>query len=130
MRGWSEVRPGEVCKIPGIGPVSPEVARDLAADAFLSGVFYDGVDLRNFVRWGRNIPIAVLIALELGEPPSFDGIVCVDCGNRFRTEFDHVRPRAALGPTSKPNLKPRCWRCHQHKTARDRKAGRLKPPEP
>jgi hypothetical protein len=129
-RGWSEVRSGEVCKIPGIGPVSPQVARDIAADAFLSGVFYDGVDLRNFVRWGKNIPIGVLIALELGEPPSFDGIVCVDCGNRFRTEFDHVRPRAALGPTSKPNLKPRCWRCHQHKTARDRKAGRLKPPEP
>ena len=129
-RGWSDVREGEICKIPGVGPVSPEVARAIAADAFLNGVFYDGVDLRNFVRWTRNIPIEVLIALELGEPPSFDGMVCVDCGNRFRTEFDHVRPRAARGPTSNPNLKPRCWRCHRHKTARDRKVGRLKPPEP
>jgi hypothetical protein len=25
---------------------------------------------------------------------------------------------------------PRCWSCHQAKTARDRKAGRLKPPDP
>jgi hypothetical protein len=129
-RGGSDVRKGEICKIPGGGPVSPEVAKAIAADAFLNGVFYDGVHLRNFVRWTRNIAIEVLIALELGEPPSFDGMVCVDCGNRFRTEFDHVRPRAARGPTSNPNLKPRCWRCHRHKTARDRKAGRLKPPEP
>jgi len=27
-RGWNEVRKGEVCKIPGVGPVSPQRARD------------------------------------------------------------------------------------------------------
>ncbi|MDQ4143125.1 MAG: hypothetical protein M3198_05145, partial [Actinomycetota bacterium] len=103
-RGWSDVRNGEVCKIPGVGPVSPRVAKQIAGDAFLSGVFYDGKDLRNFARWTRNIPIEVLVALELGEPPSFDGVCCIDCGNRFRTEFDHDRPasRTALprNPTS------------------------------
>ena len=129
-RGWTEVREGEICKLPGLGPVSPATAREIAKDAFLNGVFYDGIDLRNFARWTKNIPIEVLIALELGEPPSFDGVACVDCGNRFRTEFDHVRPRAARGPSSNPNLKPRCWRCHQAKTARERNAGKLKPPEP
>jgi hypothetical protein len=103
---------------------------EIAGDAFLSGVFYDGTDLRHFARWTRNIPIEVLIALELVEPPSFDGVRCVDCGNRFRTEFDHVRPRAAHGPSSKPNLQPRCWPCHRDKTERDRKAGKLTPPEP
>jgi hypothetical protein len=36
-RGWTEVREGEVCKIPGVGPVSPQVAREIARDAFLSG---------------------------------------------------------------------------------------------
>jgi len=128
-RGWKDVRAGEVCKIPGVGPVSPAIAKEIAADAFLSGVFYDGKDLRHFVRWTRHIPIEVAIALELGEPPDFDGVVCVDCGNRFRTEFDHVKPHAARGPTSKPNLKPRCWTCHQRKTSRDRverKLARLK----
>jgi 5-methylcytosine-specific restriction endonuclease McrA len=128
-RGWSEVRPGEVCKIPGIGPVSPQVAREIARDAFLSGVFYDGKDLRQFRRWSRSIPIEVAVALELGEPPGFDGVACVDCSNRFRTEFDHVHPRIAGGPSSNGNLKPRCWRCHQAKTERDRRAGKLKPPE-
>ena len=101
-RGWGDVRPGEVCKIPGVGPVSPEVARAIATDAFLNGVFYDGKDLRHFQRWGRHIPMEVLIALELGEPPSFDGVSCSDCGNRFRTEFDHVRPRFAHGPPRNP----------------------------
>ena len=129
-RGWRDVRAGEVCKIPGVGPVSAQVAKAIAKDAFLSGVFFDGKDLRHFARWSRNIPIEVLIALELGAPPDFDGVSCVDCGNRFRTEFDHVTPHFKRGPSSNPNLRPRCWRCHQAKTTRDRKAGRLRPPEP
>ncbi|MGH2827986.1 MAG: HNH endonuclease [Actinomycetota bacterium] len=129
-RGWTDVREGEVCKIPGVGPVSPQVAREIAQDAFLNGVFFDGVDLRNFKRWSRDPSVEVRTALELGEPPEFDGVVCVDCGNRFKTEFDHVEPRVALGPTSHGNLKARCWSCHQAKTERDRKAGKLKPPEP
>jgi len=129
-RGWRDVREGELCKIPGVGPVSPQVAKEIAQDAFLNGVFYDGVDLRNFARWTRNIPVEVAVALELGPPPSFDGVSCVDCGNRFRTEFDHVRPHGAKGPASNDNLKPRCWSCHQAKTQRDRRSGNLTPPEP
>jgi hypothetical protein len=126
-RGWTDVKAGEVCKIPGVGPISPQVAKDIAKDAFLNGVFYDGVDLRHFKRWGRHIPVEVAVALELGEPPSFDGVRCVDCGNRFRSEIDHVEPRNAGGPTAHANLKPRCWTCHVAKTERDRRAGKLKP---
>jgi hypothetical protein len=129
-RGWTDVRKGEVCKIPGLGPVSPQVARDIAKDAFLNGVFCDGKDLRQFKRWGRHIPVEVSIALELGEPPELEGPSCFDCGNRFRTEFDHVEPKNSRGPTSHPNLKPRCWRCHQAKTKRDRRAGKLTPRGP
>jgi hypothetical protein len=126
-RGWTEVRENELCKIPGVGPVSPEVAKEIAGDAFLSGVFYDGKDLRQLRRWSRSIPVEVAVALELGEPPSFDGVGCVDCGNRFGTEFDHVTPRFAHGPSSNTNLKPRCWSCHQAKTRRDRRVRRFKP---
>jgi 5-methylcytosine-specific restriction endonuclease McrA len=96
----------------------------------LSGVFYDGKDLRNFGRWSRNIPIEVAVALEIGEPPEFDGVRCADCGNRFRTEFDHVDPHVAHGLASNGNLTARCWSCHQGKTERDRTAGKSKPPEP
>ncbi|MDQ3986543.1 MAG: HNH endonuclease [Actinomycetota bacterium] len=126
-RGWTEVKEKEVCKIPGVGPVSPQVAREIAKDAFLSGLFYDGKDLRHFRRWSRGIPVEVALALELGEPPAFEGVACVDCGNRFRPEFDHVKPRVAEGPVSNSNLKPRCWGCHKEKTKRDRRAGRLRP---
>ncbi len=73
-RGWKDVKEGEVCKIPGVGPISPQKAREIASDAFLSGVFYDGTDLRHFRRWTRNTPVEVLLALELGEPPEFDGV--------------------------------------------------------
>ena len=110
-RGWKDVKKGEVCKIPGVGPVAPQVARVIADDAFLNGLFYDGVDLRHFARWTKHIPIEVAVALELGDAPDFDGVACVDCGNRFG------------------NIDPRCWTCHRAKTERDRKNGKLKPPE-
>ena len=129
-RGWKDVRKGEVCKIPGVGPVAPAIAKEIAQDAFLNALFHDGVDLRHYKRWSRTAPVEVRVALELGEPPDFDGVMCVDCGNRFKTEFDHVDPHVARGPSSHTNLKPRCWICHQAKTKRDRRAGRLRPPEP
>ena len=129
-RGWRDLRGGEVCKIPGIGPVSPDVAREIAEDAFLTGVFYDGKDLRHMRRWTRSTPVEVRLALELGAPPDFDGIRCVDCGNRFRTENDHVEPHCAHGPASTDNLEPRCWSCHQAKTERDRKTGKFRSAEP
>jgi hypothetical protein len=126
QRGWKDVREGEVCKVPGVGPVSPAVAKRIAADAFLTGVFYDGNDLRHMRRWTRNTQVEVLLALELGEPPDFDGVRCVDCAHRFRTENDHVEPHNAHGPASTDNLKPRCWSCHRAKTERDPKAGKLR----
>jgi hypothetical protein len=121
-RGWKDVRANEVCKIPGIGPVAPTVAREIVEDAFLSGIFFDGKDLRQVKRWNRSIPPEVRTALELGDPPAFDGVRCVDCGKRFRNEIDHVRPVCEGGPTSHRNLKFRCWRCHQAKSERERRA--------
>jgi hypothetical protein len=129
-RGWKDIRKGELCKIPGIGPVSPEIAREIAEDAFLTGVFYDGKDLRHVRRWTRSTPVEVALALELGDPPTFDGIKCVDCGNRFRNEIDHVEPHCAHGLASTDNLEPRCWSCHRAKTDRDRKAGKLRSGDP
>jgi hypothetical protein len=129
-RGWTDVKDGEICRIPGVGPVPPSIAKEIAEDAFLTALFYDGKDLRNIKRWTRHVPIEVLLALELGAPPDFDGLKCVDCGNRFRCERDHVEPRNAGGPTSNSNLEWRCWPCHQAKTARDRLSGKLTPAPP
>jgi hypothetical protein len=129
-RGWKEVHEGEVCKIPGVGPISPQTARAIASDAFLTGLFYDGTDLRHFRRWTRNTPLEVLLALQLGEPPEFEGVKCIDCGYRFRNEKDHSAPHVAGGFASTTNLKWRCYGCHQKKTAEDRKKGKLTPPDP
>src|ERR687891_2694113 len=129
-RGWRDVKDGEYCKIPGVGPVPPEVAKQIAGDAFLNGVFYDGVDLRHFKRWTKNIPVDIQRALELGPPPDFDGVKCTDCGNRFRPERDHVEPRNSGGPSSTTNLEWRCDPCHEQKTKRDRLAGKLTPRPP
>jgi len=129
-RGWDEVREGEICKIPGVGPISTQTAKEIASDAFLSGLFYDGTDLRHFRRWTRNTPVEVLLALQLGQPPEFDGVKCIDCGHRFRNEKDHSAPHVAGGFSSTTNLKWRCYACHQKKTAEDRKKARLTPPDP
>jgi hypothetical protein len=129
-RGWTDVRKGEHCKIPGVGPVPPEVAREIAEDAFLNGVFYDGNDLRQIKRWSKYRPRDVQVALELGPPPEFDGPRCIDCGNHYWIEFDHQVPRVAHGPTSPSNLPGRCRPCHRIKTEEDRRNGRDKPPEP
>lgn len=125
-RGWQDVADDEHCKIPGVGPIAPEVARRIAGNAFLTGLFYDGEDLRNIRRWGRHIPAAIKIALNLGDPPGFDGRRCLDCGNRFFLETDHHEPRAIGGETALDNLRDRCEPCHDKKTARDREAGRLR----
>ena len=130
QRGWKDVRKGEVCKIPGVGPISPERAREIASDAFLSGLFFDSSDLRHFRRWTRNTPVEVLLALQLGEAPEFDGVRCTDCGRRFRNEKDHSAPHVAGGFASTGNLRWRCYGCHQKKTAQDRKNGKLTPPDP
>ena len=126
-RGWKDLQEGERCEIPGVGPVSTQVGREIAEDAFLTGVLFDGTDLRQIRRWTRNTPVEVLLALELGPPPEFDGVKCGDCGKRFRIENDHVEPHAAGGPASTDNFKHRCWPCHKAKTERDRNAGKLRP---
>ena len=129
-RGWSDVREGEVCKIPGVGPVAPEVAKEIAEDAFLSGVLFDGKDLRQFKSFGRHARAEVRRALELGEAPAFDGIKCSSCGKRFRNQKDHLEPIASDGPTCTENLDWKCYECHVVKTEADRKAGKLTPPKP
>jgi hypothetical protein len=65
--------------------------------------------------------------LELGAPPEFDGVSCVNegCDRRDHLQWDHVDPVANKGPTEFRNLAARCQTDHAAKTERDRAAGLL-----
>ena len=117
--------PGEPCHILGGGPVPVSLVRELSGDAFLKAVLHDGVRIDTVAHLGRHLKAELRTALELGAPPDFDGVSCLQCDRRYGLQWDHVDPRANRGPTSYDNLQPLCWPHHQEKTERDRKAGLL-----
>jgi len=116
------VGPGEVCEIPGIGPIPVEVARQLATDSILSVLLTDGVDVTSVAHVGRTIPAALRTALIERDP------VCVvpSCEVSEGLEIDHVHPFADGGPTSLRNLARLCHWHHYLKTHQ----GYLLVPEP
>jgi hypothetical protein len=122
--------PGETCHIIDGGPIPPEVAKELAQDAFVKVVLHDGINIHTIKHLGRHLPAALRTALDLGPVPEFTGRECVDCGSRWGLEYDHVNPVANQGPTEYANLKARCYKDHQIKTEQDRKAGLLGPAPP
>ncbi len=119
----SGVHPDSLCHIMGGGPVPPQVVREMAKDAFLKVVFHDGVNIHTVTHLGRYQRAELRTALELGGPPEFDGVACSVCGNRFRLQWDHVDPVCNGGVTSFENEDPKCWRCHDDKSRRERAAG-------
>ena len=119
------VQDGEVCHIVGGSTIPVEVARHYATDAFVNGVLFQGTDIVSIKRFGRRYPAALLTALNLGKPPTFDGRKCVDCGSGFRPQKDHVNPVANGGMTEIANLQWRCPPCHDLKTEKDRILGKL-----
>jgi 5-methylcytosine-specific restriction endonuclease McrA len=101
------------------------VARRLAERAFIKAVIHDGVRIETVKHIGRYIPAELRTALELGDPPGFEGLSCVDCGTSEGLQRDHVDPVANGGLTTYDNMRGRCWGCHEKKTEQDRQAGLL-----
>ena len=60
-RGTTE--PGEVCEIPGVGPVPVSVARETLSHGLLELVITDGVDVQTVVSTTRHVPEALKIAI-------------------------------------------------------------------
>jgi hypothetical protein len=120
----------ELCHVIGGGPVPVDVVRDaIAHDAFVKIVMTKGVEIHTVAHAGRRKSAELRTALELGPAPRFEGAECVEegCDRRHRLEWDHDDPVANGGATSYENLKARCQPDHWAKTARDRKAGKLRP---
>lgn len=112
-----------VCHVMGGGPVAPDVVREMAKDAFLKVVFHDGVNIHTVTHLGRYIPAELRTALELGDPPEFEGNVCSGCGRKLHLQWDHLEPVCAGGVTSYANEDPKCWDCHAKKCEQERAAG-------
>ncbi len=110
LRGHTEH--GEVCEIPGIGPIPVSVARELAGDSILSVLVTNGVDVTTVAHAGRTIPASIRRALLERDP------VCVvpGCEVSDGLEIDHVVPFAEGGATSIGNLARLCHWHHYLKT--------------
>ena len=112
VRGF--VEEGEVCDIPGIGPIPVAVARELAEDGILKVILTKGVDVVAVAHGGRTIPAHVRSALETRDPKC----VVPGCDVRDRLEIDHLvsfcrgrtdhagEPGPALPPPPRPQDPP------------------------
>jgi hypothetical protein len=103
-----EVDDGEVCEIPGVGPVPLATARGVLGEATVKVIIKKGVDVASVVHVGRAVPAHLRSALERRDP------VCVvpGCEDTQRLEIDHYKvPFHLNGPTEMWNL---CRICHWH----------------
>ncbi|HEX2258427.1 MAG TPA: HNH endonuclease signature motif containing protein [Actinomycetota bacterium] len=104
-RGYLE--PGEVCEVPGVGPIPVAAALAFASDAFLAAVVADGQDIKAVSHLGRTIPERLRTAVVARDP------ICVvpGCGEHEGLEIDHIIPVHHRGRTLLKNL---CRLCEWH----------------
>jgi len=60
-----ETKAGEICEIPGVGPVPVEHARKVLSHGLLQLVITDGVDVQTVVSNTRHVPAALKIAIAV-----------------------------------------------------------------
>jgi hypothetical protein len=113
---------GEVCEIPGVGPVDVAWVREVLGSAFLTAVIKRGKDLLTVAHLGRHVPAEVRTALVVsGRECDVEG-----CHLRGYLERDHTHDYAKGGPTAFWNLGWLCYQHHRQKTG----GWQLGPPDP
>lgn len=114
--------PGEVCEVPGVGPIPVAAARELMSDSILKLLVSNGKEVQAVAHEGRTIPARLRTALtELYPECAISG-----CRESKRLEIDHVLPRAEGGATSLDNLVRICSHHHRLKTYRGFALARVK----
>jgi hypothetical protein len=109
------VENGEVCEIPGVGPVPVSTVRGLLSEAFLKILVTDGVDVQTVCHVGRAVSAHVRSAIEERDPTC----VVPGCDVAMGLEIDHWQtPYAEGGPTALTNLARLCHFHHAMKTYR------------
>jgi hypothetical protein len=105
--------PGEVCEVPGVGPVALATARSMLADSMVEVLVTKGVDVTAVAHAGRSIPKPVATALVERDP------ICVvpRCNVADGLEIDHYQVAwADGGPSELWNLARLCRHHHRLKT--------------
>jgi len=102
-RGHTEA--GEMCEIPGVGPVAVSHAQEiLGDDGLLELVITDGVDVQTVVSATRHFPKGLATAIdERDQTCKVDG-----CDIDHNLERHHVEDFAGGGPTSYANTGKLC----------------------
>jgi len=104
---------GEVCEVPGVGPVPLATIENVVGDALAKLVIGNGVDVTTVCHLGRTVPAHVETALEARDR----ACVVPGCDVTLSLEIDHWKvPFAAGGPTALWNLARICHFHHQLKT--------------
>jgi hypothetical protein len=107
------IGPGEICEIPGVGPVPVETARELMGDAITRLVITNGVDVTTVCHLGRSIPAHLRTALEDRDPTC----VVPGCDTASGLEIDHWGVDFSDGgPASLDNVARLCHHHHQLRT--------------
>ena len=113
VRGSTE--PGELCEIPGMGPIPVHVASRLLDDAFIKVLLVDGTDVLAVSHPGRTIPARLRTAIE----EMYQQCVVEGCDATEFLEIDHNEPVEKGGPTEKWNLGRLCPHDHDYKHRHD-----------
>ena len=106
------VASGELCEVPGVGPVPVDVARDLLGDALLRIVITDGVDVLTAVHAGRLASDVQRTAIQVRQrgrcarPPCARGV----------EQIDHVTGFCVTGAVPLDDLAGLCAFDHALKT--------------
>jgi hypothetical protein len=102
LRGATKA--GEVCEIPGVGPVDVSVARDVLRCGLLELVITDGVDVQTVVSTTRHVPDALKIAIaERDQRCKVRG-----CDRTDHLQRHHTTPYADGGLTTYQGLGNTC----------------------
>lgn len=129
-RGYT--KNGEVCEIPGVGPISVAAARTYLGEGFYKLLVTKGKEVLTVTSLSRYIPSSLGTVLIERDPEC----VVEGCHETKRLEIDHVIDYTPDGPTCLDNLVRLCSHHHRLKThknyqleRRPKGKWRLNPPE-
>lgn len=110
---------GELCEIPGVGPIPVSHARERLGDDLVYLVVTNGVDVTTIARMGRHIPESLRVAIIERD----QCCVVPHCGVRNGLETDHWQVEYAKGGLA--SLDNLCRLCQHHHDLKTTKGWRL-----